>query len=74
MKVKALISFCGKLSMGKGEVIDCRDEALASELVSAGYIERVEEPKAEPEQPAEEPAPAPKPTKKKKAVKPDGDK
>ena len=31
-----------------------------------------EEPKAEPEQPAE--APAPKPTKKKKAVKPDGDK
>ena len=72
MKVKALISFCGKLSMGKGEVIDCRDEALVNELVSAGYIERVEEPKAEPEQPAE--APAPKPTKKKKAVKPDGDK
>lgn len=67
MKVKALISFCGKLSMGKGEVIDCRDEALVNELVSAGYIERVEVPKAEPEQPAE--APAPKPTKKKKAVK-----
>lgn len=72
MKVKALISFCGKLSMGKGEVIDCRDEALVKELVSAGYIERVDEPKAEPEQPAE--APASKPTKKKKAVKPDGDK
>ena len=72
MKVKALLSFCGKLSMGKGEVIDCGDEALVKELVSAGYIERVEELKAEPEQPAE--APAPKPTKKKKAVKPDGDK
>ena len=47
MKVKALISFVGKLNMVAGEVKECSDEATLQDLLNAGYIEVVEEEKAE---------------------------
>lgn len=61
MKIKAKVSFCGVLSMGKGEVREYSDEAVLSDLLKAGYIEEVaaKEPKAEP-------------STKKKAVKSSG--
>ena len=77
MKIKAKISFCGALSMGKGEVREYSDEAVLSDLLRAGYVEEVEEmPEGETPREAEktsrEPdqgiAPAQK-QKKKKAVK-----
>jgi hypothetical protein len=62
MKIKAKVSFCGVLSMGKGEVREYSDEAVLSDLLKAGYIEEVvakETTKAEP-------------STKKKAVKSSG--
>ena len=47
MKVKAKISFVGKLNMVAGEVKECSDEATLQDLLNAGYIEVVEEEKAE---------------------------
>lgn len=37
MKVKALVSFAGAISMGAGEIRDI-DEAMARDLLRAGYI------------------------------------
>ena len=47
MKIEALVSFCGALSMAKGEVRDCGDMAVVSDLLDAGYVREVEE-SAEP--------------------------
>lgn len=47
MKVKAKISFVGKLNMVAGEVKECSDEATLQDLLNAGYIEVIEEEKAE---------------------------
>lgn len=48
MKIRAKISFCGVLSMGLGEVTECNDKNLLSDLLRAGYIEEVkDEPKEE---------------------------
>ena len=41
MKVKALLSFCGRINMVKGEVADIGDPALAERLISAGYVEKL---------------------------------
>lgn len=60
MKIKALVSFSGALSMAAGEVRDCEDRAVLDDLLQAGYVEPVE--KAE------------KPSGKKKAVKTGEDK
>lgn len=79
MKIKAKISFCGVLSMGKGEVREYSDEAVLSDLLRAGYVEKVEETPEEEtpgeaektsKEPDQEIAPAQK-QKKKKAVKAD---
>jgi hypothetical protein len=40
MKVKALVSFAGAFSMGKGEVREV-DDSLLSDLISCGYVEEV---------------------------------
>lgn len=40
MKVKATINFAGKISMKKGEVREV-DEAIASPLLSCGYLKKV---------------------------------
>lgn len=66
MKIKALTSFAGSLTMGKGQVMECDDEVVLQDLLKAGYIERVDEPK-EPEEPQEnEEPPAKKSGRKKK--------
>lgn len=41
MKVEALTSFAGKVSMHKGEVKDI-DDALASSLLKAKYVKKIE--------------------------------
>lgn len=43
MKIEAITSFCGVLSMAKGEVRECSDEAVLADLISAGYIKEVRE-------------------------------
>ena len=51
MKVKALQSFTGVLTMQKGKIADCDDEVVVRDLLEAGYVELVEpkdEPKVEP--------------------------
>lgn len=63
MKIKAKVSFCGVLSMGKGEIREYGNETVLSDLLRAGYIEEVV---TETEKPAEKAAP------KKKAVKSSG--
>lgn len=47
MKVKAKVSFVGKFNMVAGEVKECSDEATLQDLLNAGYIEVIEEEKAE---------------------------
>lgn len=39
MKVKALKSFGGKISMYAGEVRDIKDEFILNDLLRAGYVE-----------------------------------
>ena len=46
MKIRALTSFSGMLSMAKGEVIECDDKSVLDDLFDAGYIECTEETKA----------------------------
>lgn len=42
MKIEALVSFCGVLSMAKGEIRDYGDMAVVSDLLDAGYVREVE--------------------------------
>lgn len=42
MKVKALKSFCGVISMNEGEVREVSDLNLVSDLVNAGLVENAE--------------------------------
>lgn len=43
MKIEALVSFCGALSMAKGEIRDYSNEAVISDLLNAGYVKMIEE-------------------------------
>ena len=43
MKIKALVSFCGVICMSKDEVRECSNEAVLSDLLSAGYVEEAKE-------------------------------
>lgn len=66
MKVRAVISFAGAFSMGRGEVRECSDKAILSDLLQAGYVEEVkEEQKPEKSEESEKP---------KKGVKSNGNK
>lgn len=47
MKIKAKTSFCGILSMAKGEVRECSNQAVLTDLLKAGYVEEVKENPAE---------------------------
>lgn len=38
MKIKAIISFCGALTMAAGDVRECSDDAVVSDLLQAGYV------------------------------------
>lgn len=50
MKIKALKSFSGLLSMSKGEVINCNRRDVVNDLLKAGYVEEVEETNVAPVQ------------------------
>lgn len=53
MKIKAKVSFCGVLSMGAGEIRECTDKEILTDLLRAGYVEEVkDEPVEEPKKPA----------------------
>lgn len=41
MKVRAIISFTGTVSMARGEVREISDLAIAENLVKVGYVEEV---------------------------------
>ena len=75
MAYKATISFAGRnFSMKKGDVKDITDEALAKDLLNAGYVIELDESKPLESKPE---ASKPKTTSKKtakKAVKEDGEK
>lgn len=43
VKIKALVSFAGPLSMTRGEITETADEKLAVSLISCGYAEKAEE-------------------------------
>lgn len=43
---KALISFCGAVSMEKGQVGEIPDKSISESLLKAGYIEEVKAEKA----------------------------
>ncbi len=43
MKIKALVSFAGEISLAKGETVETANEKLAVSLISCGYAERVNE-------------------------------
>lgn len=45
MKVRALVSFAGTFSMYKGEEKECSDKTILLDLLRAGYVEEVKEPK-----------------------------
>ena len=52
-KVKATVSFAGKISMSAGEVGEIADKVVLSDLLSAGYVEELSEKKADaPKSPA----------------------
>ena len=44
---KALKSFCGKISMSKGQVREITDKEFVKNLLKAGYIEEVKTTKTE---------------------------
>lgn len=45
MKVKALVSFAGVVTMGVGEVKEIKDKAICEDLLQAGYVEEVKSTK-----------------------------
>ena len=55
---KALRSFVGTVSAGKGQIIELKDKAIIKDLLDSGFIEEVKPAKAEKE--------VKKPTKKTK--------
>lgn len=65
MRVKALISFAGKISMYEGEEKEVMDGDVLRDLLAAGYIAEV---KTEAK-PVEKPVEKTKPTSKKRATR-----
>lgn len=51
MKIEAMVSFCGVLSMSKGEIRDYSAEPVVSDLMEAGYIREISEKTAEKTKP-----------------------
>lgn len=47
MKYKAIVSFSGTISMAEGDIAEIADKAVSADLLSAGYIEAIEEQKHE---------------------------
>lgn len=74
---RALVSFCGRISMTEGEVRDIPDKAVVKDLLDAKFIEEVNpqkkaEKKPEPKEevkPEEKPEEKPKKRSRKKTTK-----
>lgn len=47
MKYRAVVSFSGTISMAEGDITEIADKAVSEDLLSAGYIEAIEEQKHE---------------------------
>lgn len=47
MKYKAVVSFSGAVSMAEGDIAEIADEVISADLLKAGYITAIEEPKYE---------------------------
>lgn len=47
MKIRALVSFTGAISMHKDEERDCNNKVILSDLLNAGYIEEVKKEKSD---------------------------
>jgi hypothetical protein len=47
MKVKALVSFAGQVTMAPGDVREIKDKAICEDLIKAGYVEEVKTTKKE---------------------------
>lgn len=45
MKVKALVSFAGSISMARDEVREIKDKETLDDLLNAGYVEKVKNAK-----------------------------
>ena len=54
MKVKANVSFSGRISMAKGEKREITDEGLLKDLLTAGYVEEVVSAKRSKATPSEQ--------------------
>jgi hypothetical protein len=48
VKIRALASFSGVLSMGKGQEMEYDDEVVLQDLLQAGYIEEIKQEKTTP--------------------------
>lgn len=46
MKIRALVSFTGAISMHKDEERECNNKVTLSDLLKAGYIEKVKQEKS----------------------------
>lgn len=66
MKVKAIKSFVGVVSMSVGDIKDIQSDEVVNDLVKAGYVEAVDDkPKAKTESKPKAKPEAKKPTAKK---------
>lgn len=54
MKVKAIKSFVGLVSMNIGEIKDIQSNEVVNDLVKAGYVKKVEEKTAKTPKPKKE--------------------
>ncbi len=54
MKIRALESFSGAISMRKGEIRECDNKVTLKDLLKAGYIEEVKEKKSKENELTEE--------------------
>jgi hypothetical protein len=58
MKIKALTSFCGAISMTEGDIRECSNETALADLLRAGYVQEVLEGSPEKDaNPVSDPAP-----------------
>lgn len=68
MKIRALCSFSGRITMTKGETKECGNEYVVQDLLKAGYVEAVDTPLPEKTPVEASKEEKKKTTRKKKAV------
>lgn len=71
MKIKALCSFSGRITMAKGETRECNNEYIVNDLLRAGYVEAVQNPPPTNKANMLQEKTSQKTARKKKAVKKD---